>query len=177
MEGPETPAPDAPRGGTRLPLLLCGIAAAVVTADQVTKTWAVRALAGRDPVEVVDGVVRLRLVRNAGAAFSFATGTGMTWVFTVLAVAVSVVILRIARRLGNAWWALALGLMLGGAMGNLVDRLFRAPGPARGHVVDFVELPHWPVFNVADSALVSAAVLIAWLGLRGIDVDGRRVGE
>ncbi len=113
----------------------------------------VRELSDREPVTLLGGLLTLRLVRNPGAAFGFAEG--LTIAFTVVAVAVVVVILRLSRRLRSTPWAVALGLVLGGAVGNLVDRIFRAPGPGRGHVVDFLELPHWPVFNLADSAIVS----------------------
>lgn len=154
----------------RLPVLLAGTAGAVLLVDQVTKAWAVAALSDRGPVDIVDGLLRLDLIRNSGAAFSMATGA--TWVFTVIAVVVSVVIIRISRRLGSTGWAVALGLLLGGAVGNLIDRLARSPGFGLGHVVDFLELPHFPVFNVADSCIVTAAALIALLGLRGVSVDG-----
>jgi signal peptidase II len=158
----------------RLPLVVAGIAVLVLTVDQVTKAWAVSALTDRGPVDLVGSLLRLDLTRNAGAAFSFATG--MTWIFTLIAVTVAVTIVRLSRRLGSVGWSVALGLLLGGALGNLTDRLFRAPGFAVGHVVDFLELPHWPVFNIADSCIVSSALLIGLLGLRGIGVDGSRVG-
>jgi signal peptidase II len=156
-----------------LPLVLAVIAVGVVVADQATKAWAISSLSGRGPVEVVGNLLRLNLVRNSGAAFSFATGA--TWIFTIVATVVAIAIVRISRRLGSIGWSVALGLLLGGALGNLMDRLFRAPGFAVGHVVDFLELPHWPVFNIADSCIVSAAVLIGLLGLRGIGIDGKRV--
>jgi signal peptidase II len=151
----------------------------VVSADQASKAWAVHRLTGRPPMTVVDGLLQFHLTRNSGAAFSLATGT--TWVFTLVASAVAVVIIRSTRRLGSRWWALALGLLLGGAVGNLLDRLFRTPGFGRGHVVDFIEYLEFPVidfpiFNLADSCIVTAAFLIGWLGLRGIGLDGRRVG-
>ena len=111
-------------------------------------------LEGREPVELLGGLVYLQLLRNPGAAFSLATG--YTWVLTLVAVAVVVVIVRVARRLRSTGWAVALGLVLGGALGNLVDRIFRAPGPLQGHVVDMVSLfapdgSVWPVFNLADA--------------------------
>lgn len=152
--------------------VLVGVALTVLVADIVTKLLAVDRLAGRSPVEVVDGLLTLRLVRNSGAAFGFAQG--LTVVFTAVAVAVVVVILRAARRLRSSGWAVALGLVLGGAVGNLVDRVFRSPGPLRGRVIDFLELPHWPVFNLADAAIVTGGLLTVLLSMRGIHYDGTR---
>jgi signal peptidase II len=169
-----TAMPDTGTPARRLSLVVAGIAAVVLGLDQLTKTWAVSALTGRGPVDLVGGLLRLELTRNSGAAFSFATG--MTWIFTLVAAAVVITIVRVSRRLGSVGWSVALGLLLGGALGNLGDRLLRAPGFAVGHVVDFLELPHWPVFNVADSCIVGSAVLIGLLGLRGIGVDGARAG-
>lgn len=156
-------------------LLLVVIALVVYVLDQVTKALAVARLDPRVPQELLGEVLQLRLVRNPGAAFSF--GTSVTWVFTVISVVVIVAVVLYARRLASRGWGVALGLLLAGAAGNLTDRLLRAPGFARGHVVDFLELPNWPVFNVADSAIVTAAVLVAVLSLRGIDVDGTRGRE
>jgi signal peptidase II len=160
-----SPLPGRPRL-----LLLLAVAATVLLADIVTKALAVHRLSERDPVDLLGGLLTLRLVRNAGAAFGFAQG--LTIAFTLVAVAVVVVILRLSRRLRSTSWAVALGLVLGGAVGNLVDRIFRAPGPGRGHVVDFLELPHWPVFNLADSAIVSSAILMVLLTARGTSYDG-----
>ena len=148
-----------------MPVLLL-VSLGVLTLDLLTKLLAVRELSDREPVELADGILTLRLVRNSGAAFGMAQG--LTVVLTALALVVVVVILRMASRLRSTWWAVALGLVLGGALGNLVDRLFRAPGPGRGHVVDFLELPNWPVFNMADSAIVCAAVLMVLLSARGV---------
>jgi len=159
---------------SRLPLLL-GVAGLVLVADLVTKWLAVRELADRTPVELLGGLLTLHLVRNAGAAFGVAQG--LTVAFTLVAAAVVVVILRLSRRLRSRPWSVALGLVLGGAVGNLVDRVFRAPGPGRGHVVDFLELPHWPVFNLADSAIVCAGVLMVLLSARGTTYDGSRSGS
>ena len=138
----------------------------------------IAALEGHEPVELLGGAVYLVLVRNPGAAFSLATG--YTWVLSLVAVAVVVVIARIARRLRSTGWAVALGLVLGGALGNLADRIFRAPGPLQGHVVDVVSLfapdgSVWPVFNLADSSIVTGGVLLVLLALTGRELDGTRV--
>jgi signal peptidase II len=147
----------------------------VLALDVITKHLAVDRLADRGPVQVVDGVLRLQLVRNSGAAFGFASG--LTVVLSLVAAAVVVVILRTAWALRSALWALALGLVLGGAVGNLGDRIFRSPGIFRGRVVDFLELPHWPVFNLADSSIVTGGALMVLLSLRGVRHDGTRVGR
>jgi len=148
------------------------VAVPVYVADQLTKAWATANLQPDQPRELIGSLLQLNLIRNSGAAFSI--GTGATWILTTIACAVVVFVLFSARRLGSRGWALALGLLLAGSLGNVTDRMFRAPGPGRGHVVDFVQVPHYPIFNVADSAIVSAAVLIAVLAFRGINIDGTR---
>jgi signal peptidase II len=157
-------------GGRRLVGVLLAVAGVVVVLDQATKALAVSRLADGRVVRVVGELLQLRLTFNPGAAFSFATG--YTFVFTIIAAVVVVVILRIARRLRSLPWAIALGGLLGGAVGNLIDRIWREPAPFRGHVVDFIQLPHWPLFNLADSAIVGAAVLMVLLSLMGIEYDG-----
>jgi signal peptidase II len=157
--------------------LLSLIAAAVLAIDVVTKTVAVAELEGRDPVELFGGLVYLVLVRNPGAAWSLATG--YTWVLSLIAITVVIVLIRVARRLRSTGWAIALGLVLGGALGNLMDRIFRAPGPLRGHVVDMVSLMEpdgsfFPVFNAADSAVCCGGVLLVLLALTGRELDGTR---
>lgn len=149
------------------------IAVGVVVADQVTKAWALSALTAGDRTSVLGDLLGLTLVRNSGAALSIATG--MTWVFTVAAAAVTVVVIRISNRLGSRGWTVALGLLLGGAVGNLIDRLVRDPGIARGHVVDFIAYGDWFVGNVADIAIVAAAILMGLLAVRGIGLDGGRL--
>jgi signal peptidase II len=158
-------------GRPRLALVLV-VAVVVLTLDIASKHLAVDRLSETDPVNVVDGALKLRLVRNSGAAFGFASG--LTVVLSLVAAAVIVAILRAARVLRSAWWAAALGLVLGGALGNLTDRVFRNPGLFRGRVIDFVELPHWPVFNVADSCIMTGGALMVLLSLRGIRHDGTR---
>ena len=157
--------------------LLAGIAAAVVAADVLTKVVAVASLEQRPPLELLGGAVYLVLLRNPGAAWSMATG--YTWALTLVALVVVGVIIRIARRLASTGWAIGLGLVLGGALGNLIDRFFRAPGPLRGHVVDMVSLfapdgSVWPVFNVADSAIVCGGILLVLMAVRGVEIDGSR---
>lgn len=167
--GGEVAAPARPVSRGRVGIL-AAVAAAVLGLDLLGKTLAVAYLSGGGQVRLLDGLLVLRLVRNPGAAFGL--GTGVTVVFTLVAVAVVVVILRTARRLRSRAWAVALGLLLGGALGNLTDRVFRSPGPLRGHVVDYLELPRWPVFNLADSAIVTAALLMVLLSVRGRQLDG-----
>jgi signal peptidase II len=164
--------PAVPPGRRVLVVALLGTAAVVLVVDQFTKAWAARTLGDGRSIEIVGELVQLRLFRNPGAAFSFATGS--TWIFTVIATVASIAIVRASRRLGSPLWALALGLLLGGALGNLVDRLFREPGFAQGHVVDFIDLPRLFVFNVADASISGAAALIALLSWWGVRVDGSR---
>jgi signal peptidase II len=156
-------------------ITLVGVAAFVLTADAVSKAIVVSRLSGHAPIRLLGGLLTLRLLRNSGAAFSI--GTSMTIVFTVIAVGVIVFILRTARNLRSMRWAITLGLLLGGATGNLADRLFRSPAPLRGSVVDWIELPHWPVFNLADSAIVCGGVLAVLLALLGLRMDGTRQSE
>jgi signal peptidase II len=148
------------------------VAVATLAADQLTKAWALHSLVPGEPVNVVGSAIRLNLIRNAGAAFSI--GHGATWVLTLIACAVLVFTVVTARRLGSVAWAWALGLLLGGSVGNLVDRVVRPPAPGRGHVVDFIDYFGWFIGNVADVAIVGAAVFIATLAMRGLGVDGSR---
>ncbi|ORA79120.1 signal peptidase II [Mycobacterium malmoense] len=172
------PAATAPRGPRESPprrlRLLLSVAAVVLALDIVTKVLAVKLLPPGQPVSIIGDTVTWTLVRNSGAAFSMATG--YTWVLTLIATGVVVGIFWMGRRLVSPWWAVGLGMILGGAMGNLVDRFFRAPGPLRGHVVDFLSVGWWPVFNVADPSVVGGAILLVVLSIFGYDFDtvGRR---
>jgi signal peptidase II len=132
----------------------------------------VHSLEGRAPVHIFGHYLELDALRNAGAAFGM--GQGMTIVFTAIAVGVIVVIVRLSRRLYSTPWAIALGLLLGGAFGNLTDRVLRSPGGFQGRVVDFIAPAHLAVFNLADSAITCGGVLIVLLSFRGIDPDGTR---
>ncbi|ETJ04231.1 signal peptidase II [Actinomyces urogenitalis] len=153
-------------------LALWLVAIVVVLVDQLTKAWAASALADGHRVALLGDLLGLVLVRNPGAAFSFATG--QTWIFTVVAVVVTVIVLRASRRLASRWWAVTLGLVLGGAVGNLIDRLVRSPGVFRGHVVDFIDYGGYFVGNVADIAIVVAAAAIVALSVYGLELDGSR---
>jgi signal peptidase II len=155
--------------------LWVAVAALTYLLDQATKVWAQRSLDEGNPQQVIGDLLQFHLTHNPGAAFSM--GTGYTVVLTLIALTVIVVCIRLARRLGSTGWAIALGLLLGGALGNVTDRIFRDPAPFRGHVVDFIELPHWPVFNLADTAICVAAALFVLLSARGIHLDGRRDGD
>lgn len=171
-----TSAPAPPSGRKRIRLLV-GVTVTVLALDLLTKVLVVARIDPLRPVVVPGGFLELRLLRNPGAAFSLATG--MTWLLTLVAMVVVVVIVRMARRLRSPGWAWGLGLVLGGAVGNLVDRLFRAPGPLQGHVVDFVALVHggrsvWPVFNVADSCIITGGALLVLMAFLGREPDGTR---
>jgi signal peptidase II len=147
------------------------VALAAYAVDVLSKVWAVERLADGD-VEVFGDWFRLHLVRNPGAAFS--TGTEFTVVFSVVAIGAVCLVLWFSRNLGNALWAVALGLLLAGIGGNLTDRILRDPGPFRGHVVDMFELPSWPVFNVADVCIDVAAGLILLQAFRNVRLNGRK---
>ena len=153
--------------------MLAGVAVFVLATDIVTKALVVAHLRPDEPVHLIGNVLMLWLTRNPGAAFS--VGTGETVVFTVIAFGVVIYIARTARKLYSLGWAVALGLLLGGAMGNLGDRIFRAPGLFRGDVVDWIAVTrYYPIFNVADSAIVCGGILTVILALRGYRLDGTR---
>jgi signal peptidase II len=134
--------------------------------DLATKIWAVNTLSSRSNIKVLGSFFQLTLVRNPGAAFSFATGA--TVVLTIFALIVLGVILYFAPQITSKGWAVVLGLAMGGILGNVVDRIFREPGLLRGHVIDWMQLPNWPVFNIADSAIVIAALVAVVLSARNI---------
>lgn len=168
------PAPPLP---PRKVGLLATIASVVVILDLISKIVIVATIEPGVPVRVLGGLVYLSLIRNPGAAFSMATG--MTWVLALIAIGVVIFIIRMAPRLRSTPWAISLGLVLGGAIGNLIDRIFRAPGFLQGHVVDFVSVfgpnaEYFPVFNVADSAITIGGISLVVTALLGIDFDGSR---
>ncbi|MFC9932357.1 signal peptidase II [Streptomyces sp. NPDC127190] len=169
---PETATPGVEKGARAQGSVTALLVAAALTyaVDLGSKVVAVSRLEGREPVAIAGRVVTLQVFRNAGAAFS--SGQAFTAVFTAISVAVVLVIARVARRLQSFPWAVALGLLLGGALGNLTDRIFRAPGVFRGHVVDFISVEHFAVFNLADSAIVCGGALVVLLSFLGTSLGG-----
>ena len=155
-------------------VILAGTALLGIGLDQATKALMVATREGKPPVHLIGQVLTLNVSRNPGAAFSFAPAA--TVVFTGLAAAVAVLIVTKVPLLRSAGWAAALGLLLAGALGNLCDRLLRAPGVGRGAVVDFISLQHFADFNIADSCLTCGAVLAVLLSLRGIPMTGQQPG-
>jgi signal peptidase II len=173
--GPPTSGDPAAR--PRRTAVLAVTAAGLFVADLVTKVLVVAELAGREPVRLLGGALYLTYARNPGAAFSFAEGA--TVLFSAVAAIVVAVIVRTASRLRSLPWAICLGLILGGAAGNLVDRTFRSPGPLRGQVVDWISAFDpagrvWPIFNVADSGIVVGGILAVLLAALGYEMDGTR---
>lgn len=167
------PAGDVPatRASRRYVLTLVAVAATVVLVDRVTKAIALDRLADGRVVVLVDPWFQLRLVFNPGAAFGFAGS--YTIIISLVAIAVVTVIVRLAPRLRSVWWAVALGGILGGALGNLIDRITQDPGVFRGYVIDFLEWPGFPVFNLADAAIVGSVAIVFVLSLRNVPYDGR----
>jgi signal peptidase II len=153
--------------------VLIGVAVLVIALDVISKVIVVATLSDHAPVRLLGGLIKLEETRNSGAAFSI--GGGATFLFALVAIAVIVVILRTARRLYSGPWAIVLGMLLGGATGNLIDRLVRSPGVFRGEVVDWIRLPHFAVFNLADSAITIGGVLAVLLAVLGRQLDGSRV--
>jgi signal peptidase II len=151
-------------GARRLTAWLYSTAGLTYLVDRFTKLWAERALAGRPPVTVIPGVLQLNYTTNSGGAFGL--GQSAPWVFAAATILVAAAIVASSFRLRNGPTALALGLILGGAFGNLTDRAARGDGLLSGRVVDFIDFHVWPVFNVADSAIVIGAVLLALSGIR-----------
>lgn len=145
---------------------LYGVAWFVWVLDLATKLWAVNTLSDRSNIKVIGDFFQLTLVRNPGAAFSVAEGA--TIFLTLFGFLVMGVIFYYSTKIISRGWSVVLGLAMGGILGNLVDRIFREPGFLRGHVIDWLQVPNWPVFNIADSAIVLAAALSMILSLRNI---------
>ena len=134
--------------------------------DFATKSWALATLDPRDPIKLIGSFLQLTLIKNSGAAFSFATGA--TLVLSIFACFVVAAIAYFAPKITSKGWIVVLGLALGGIIGNLSDRIFREPGFLTGHVIDWIELPNWPVFNIADSAIVIATTIAVVLSIKDI---------
>ena len=178
--GPPTPSDSSERpdrARQRRTVLWWYVTAAVVVLviDQASKAWVVAALDDARVVPLVGDFLSLRLIRNSGAAFSI--GGSMTWLMTLVAVAVTVAILVVVPRIGSTRWSIALGLLLGGSLGNLYDRFFRDPGPLHGHVIDFIDYGGLFVGNIADIAIVGGAALLLWLVMTNIGMDGSRLPD
>jgi signal peptidase II len=146
------------------------IAWAIWLLDFATKSWALNTLDSRNPVKLIGNFLQLTLYKNSGAAFSLAQGA--TIIFTFFAISVVAVIAYYSIKITSFGWSIVLGLALGGILGNLTDRIFRAPGFFTGHVIDWIQLPNWPVFNLADSAIVVAASIAVILSIRNISPMG-----
>lgn len=159
----------------RAVLLILVVAAVVIyAADQLSKLWVVNTLPPGVPVPIWGNFLVFEFVKNPGAAFSFASGA--TWIFSLIATAVVIFIVLNARKIRSVWWAVVFGLLLGGTLGNLTDRLFREPSFGQGHVIDFISMP-WmlpAIYNVADAAIVMSMVLLCILVLLGINMNGTR---
>ena len=145
---------------------LFGVAWAVWIIDLATKIWAVENLSYRSNIKIIGEFFQLTYVRNPGAAFSFASGA--TVFLSLFSLLVMIAILHYSVKITSRGWAVVLGLVLGGILGNMVDRIFREPGVLRGHVIDWLQLPNWPVFNIADMAIVAAALISMVLPARNI---------
>ncbi|MFW3475663.1 signal peptidase II [Streptomyces microflavus] len=171
-DGGSTAADAAVNAGTgkRKILVLIGVAVVAYLMDLVSKLIVVAKLEHQPPIDIIGDWLQFRALRNPGAAFGF--GEAFTVIFTIIAAGVIVVVIRLARKLYSLPWAIALGLLLGGALGNLTDRIFRAPGVFEGAVVDFIAPKHFAVFNLADSAIVCGGILIVILSFKGLDPDG-----
>ena len=168
------PAAAATRRRRRIGVLLT-VALTAYLLDLGSKLLVVARLEYHNPIHILGDWVMLQATRNPGAAFGM--GAAMTIVFTIIATTVVVVICRLARKLYSLPWAIALGLLLGGAFGNLTDRIFRAPAVFRGAVVDFISVKHFAVFNLADSAIVCGGILVVILSFLGTNPDGSVQGE
>lgn len=166
----EAAAPAGRPKGKRKIAVLFAVAVVAYAFDLVSKMIVVAKLEHHEPIEIIGDLLRFEAVRNAGAAFGI--GEAFTVIFTCIAATVIIVIARLARKLYSMPWAIALGLLLGGALGNLTDRIFRSPGVFKGAVVDFIAPSHFAVFNLADSAIVCGGILIVILSFKGLDPDG-----
>lgn len=161
-----------PQTSKRLVVLFGMVGLLVLGLDQLTKMLALQHLTPGEPVNVIGSLLKFNLIRNPGAAFSL--GADFTPVISAIQIIVAIGVVWLSRKLGSIGWAVAFGLLFGGAIGNITDRIFREPAPFHGHVVDFLQTPNWAIFNVADMAVTSAAILLVIQTLRGIKLDGTK---
>ncbi|MCH6470622.1 signal peptidase II [Sinomonas terrae] len=171
----QQPAPARRRASRKALIVLAVLAAVAYVLDQTTKYWVTSTMVEGERIPVLPPLLHWYYIRNSGAAFSI--GENVTWVFSIIMTVVAIAIILFARRVRSIGWSVALGLVLGGALGNLTDRLFREPSFGMGHVVDFIQLPNFAIFNLADSAVVTGVALICLLTLLGIGADGSRHGK
>jgi len=163
---------QARKRSSKWTVVFAAVGLLVLGLDQLTKMLALRHLTPGEPVNVIGSFLKFDLIRNSGAAFSL--GSGYTPYISSIQITVALGVVYLSRKLGSAGWAVAFGFLFGGAVGNIVDRIFREPSPFHGHVVDFLQTPHWAIFNVADMAVTSAACLLVIQTLLGIKLDGTR---
>ena len=159
-------APITSSRAERARRLFITFATLIFAIDLITKNWAVDYLQFREPIQVLGDFLKLTFATNPGAAFNFATDA--TLILSSLKLCVAAFIIYYMRKVTNTRWAIALGALLGGVVGNLWDRATRPPGNWRGEVIDWIELPNWPVFNIADSAIVCAGIFMTWLAMRNV---------
>ena len=153
-------------------LLFAAVGLLILFLDQLTKALALQHLTPGEPVDVIGSLLRFNLIRNSGAAFSL--GSDYTPYISAIQITVALGVVYLSRKLGSVGWAVAFGFLFGGAVGNITDRIFREPSPFHGHVIDFLQTPHWAIFNIADMAVTSAAALLVIQTLRGIRLDGTK---
>ena len=162
-------------GGRTVWLSALVLAVLVFAVDQGTKYLVVTQMHLGERITVIDGLLWWYSIRNSGAAFSM--GENVTWIFTLVMVAAVIVVLYLLRRTRSLAWTLSLGGLLGGICGNLVDRLFREPGFGSGHVVDFISVPNFAIFNVADSAISVCMALVVLLNFMGLNLNGTKAPQ
>jgi signal peptidase II len=163
----------ASKVSVRALIALAIVALVVYGFDQLTKYLVVANMTEGQKVSAIGEILQFHFVKNSGAAFSIASGS--TWIFSIAASAVTIFIIGFSRRIRSVGWAILFGMLLGGTVGNLTDRLFREPGFGVGHVIDFIEVYGFPaIFNIADSFIVASMGLFIILTIRGVGLDGRR---
>jgi signal peptidase II len=172
VDAAPTEGPAQRKRSWKWTVVFAAVGLLVLGLDQLTKVLALQHLTPGEPVNVIGTFLKFNLIRNSGAAFSL--GAGYTPVISAIQITVAIGVIYLSRRLGSVAWAVAFGFLFGGAVGNIVDRIFREPSPFHGHVVDFLQTPHWAIFNVADMAVTSAACLLVIQTLRGVRLDGTR---